>query len=393
MRKTISILGSTGSIGKSTLSIVDKKKNYFNINILSANKNFKQICMQIKKYKPKYFIVTNDKIYQKVKKKFKKKNTKILNKINFFFLKKKNDITISAIPGIAGLEPTINIIKFTKKLLIANKESIICGWSLIKLNALKNKTELIPIDSEHFSIFKLLENQNKDEIEKIYITASGGPFLNYKIKKLKDITPKEALKHPKWNMGKKISIDSSTLMNKIFEFIEAQKLFDLTSDKLDILIHPESLVHAIIVLKNGLTKLIYHNTSMIIPLANAIFGSEFNIKDFYNVKILNKKKHIDIKNLTFQKVNEKIFPSITIKKEVNKYPSSSIIINACNEILVDQFLKKNIPFLSIFKTIKTIMNDRNYKKYAIRRPKNLNQINTIDFWARRITLNKIRKYA
>ena len=291
------------------------------------------------------------------------------------------------------MAPTIDIIKFSKKLLIANKESIICGWSLIKQHALKNKTELIPIDSEHFSIFKLLENQNRNEIEKIYITASGGPFLNHKIKQLNKITPKEALKHPKWNMGKKISIDSSTLMNKIFEFIEAQKLFDLPCDKLDILIHPESLVHAIIVLKNGLTKFIYHNTSMIIPIANAIFGSQFNIKDYYNVSRLNKKKDIEIKNLTFLKVNKKIFPPITIKKEVNKYPSSSIIINACNEILVDQFLKKNIPFLRIFKTINTIMNDRNYKKYAIRRPKNLNQINTIDLWARKITLNKIKQYA
>ena len=163
------------------------------------------------------------------------------------------------------------MIKLSKKILIANKESIICGWNLIKKNALTNKTKIVPIDSEHFSIFTLLKSHKLNEIKKFYITASGGPFLNYKRKQFKNIKPKDALKHPKWKMGKKITVDSSTLMNKMLELIEAQKLFDIPNNKIDILIHPNSLVHAIIKLKNGLTKFIYHETTMIIPLANALF--------------------------------------------------------------------------------------------------------------------------
>ena len=387
MKTSISILGSTGSIGLSTFKIIDKKKNYFNINLLSANKNYTLICKQIKKYNPKFFIITDPIIFKKVKIKFKKKKIGIFNSFKSIKLKKKTDIIISAIPGIAGLEPSILMIKFSKKFLIANKESIICGWNLIKKKALKHDTKIVPIDSEHFSISKLLENHNLKEIKKIYITASGGPFLNYTKKKLEKVQPINALKHPKWKMGKKITIDSSTLMNKILEFVEAQKLFNIPQKKLDILIHPESLVHAIVELKNGLTKFVYHETSMVIPLANAIFDGNLNINDF--VKIKNKK---NIENLTFLKPDARIFPSIKLKNQINEFTSTSIIINASNEILVDQFLRKKIPFLAIYKVIKTILDDRNYKKYAIRKAQNIKDINIIDFWARKLTLEKIKKY-
>ena len=387
MKKLITILGSTGSIGLSTLSIIDKKKDYFKVNLLSANKNYSSICSQIKKYKPLFFIVTDRKIFIKVQKKFNKHKTIILN--NFTDKKKirKSDITISAIPGIAGLEPTINIIKYSKKILIANKESIICGWNLIHKKAKKNKTKIIPIDSEHFSIFKLLKNHKLNEINKVYLTASGGPFLNFKANKLKTIKPTQALKHPKWKMGKKISIDSATMMNKILELIEAQKLFKIPNEKLEILIHPDSLVHAIIDFKNGLKQFIYHETSMIIPLANAIFGGDIEIEKFYKNKSGKK-----IKNLYFKNVNPTIFPAIKFKDRVNEYPSTSIIINACNEILVDQFIKKKIPFLSIHKIILAILNDKNYKKYAIKTSNNINQISKIDYWAKSLTLKKIKYY-
>ena len=387
MKTSISILGSTGSIGLSAFKIIDKKKNYFNINLLSANKNYTLICKQIKKYNPKFFVITDPIIFKKVKIKFKKKKIGIFNSFKSIKLKKKTDIIISAIPGIAGLEPSILMIKFSKKFLIANKESIICGWNLIKKKALKHDTKIVPIDSEHFSISKLLENHNLKEIKKIYITASGGPFLNYTKKKLEKVEPINALKHPKWKMGKKITIDSSTLMNKILEFVEAQKLFNIPQKKLDILIHPESLVHAIVELKNGLTKFVYHETSMVIPLANAIFDGNLNINDF--VKIKNKK---NIENLTFLKPDARIFPSIKLKNQINEFTSTSIIINASNEILVDQFLRKKIPFLAIYKVIKTILDDRNYKKYAIRKAQNIKDINIIDFWARKLTLEKIKKY-
>ena len=381
MRQTISILGSTGSIGLTSLDLIDRKKNKFIVFLLAANKNFRIICRQINKYKPKYFIISDKKILSKVKKKFKKKNIKFLNKFDEISLKKKIDITISAIPGLEGLQPTISMTKISKRILIANKESVICGWGLIKKIANKYKTKIIPIDSEHFSIFKLIKNHSIEDIKKIYITASGGPFLNFEYKDLKKVQPKAALKHPKWKMGKKISIDSATMMNKILEIIEAQKLFNIPNNKIDILIHPESLVHAIIELKNGLSQFIYHDTTMKIPLANAIFEKKLDIQDF---KIFKKNNRQEVFNkLTFSKVDKKNFPIIKIKDRANEYPSTSIILNAANEILVEYFLQKKLPFLSISKIILTIMNDRNYYKYAIRKPKNINQIKEIDLWVKK----------
>ena len=383
MTKFVSILGSTGSVGLAVLKILDKDR-LTKINLLCANKSYSLICSQIKKYKPKIFIINNHLIFKKVKKKFKKKNTIILNTFNSLKIKKKSDITVSAIPGIAGLQPTLKMIEGSKKILIANKESIICGWDLLSKKAKKNKAKIIPIDSEHFSIMKLLETNKLEDINKIYITASGGPFLNYSINQLKKIRPSDALKHPKWKMGKKVTIDSATLMNKILELIEAQLLFNLDLKKLDILIHPESLVHAVVELNNGLCKFIYHDTSMIIPIANAIYEDKLNINHFYI------KKNNVIKDLTFKKVNKNIFPIIKLKKKLNEYPATPIIINAVNEILVDQFLRKKIPFSSIYKFIMAILKDRNYRKYAIKRPKNINQIFKVDNWARNRILEKLK---
>ena len=389
MKKLISIFGSTGSIGLTSLKIIDKEKKKLKPFIFSANKNFKLICHQIKKYKPSYFIIANYEIFLKVKRKFKNSKIKILNNYDLLKLRKKIDISVTAIPGINGLKPTIFAIKLSKKVLIANKESIICGWNLIKNKAIQNKTKIIPIDSEHFSILRLLEKVKHKDINKIYITASGGPFLNYKLNQLKKINPKDALKHPKWKMGKKITIDSATLMNKVMEVIEAQKIFNLKSKKIDILIHPESLIHALIELKNGLTYFIYHQTSMLIPIVNAIFENDVDIKNFLKLDTFKTGKSVN--SFTFRKVNHKIFPTIKLIEEINRYPSSSIIVNASNEILVDQFLRKNIEFLTIFRTIKTILNDRNYKKYAIKKPQNINQILKIDLWARKLTIDKIKK--
>ncbi len=391
MKKNVSILGSTGSIGLNSLTIFSKKKNLFSINILAANKNYKLICKQIVQFKPKIFIVNDLKTFKKVQKRFKSNKVVILNNIenkktNF----KKSDVTISAIPGIAGLHPTIEMIKKSRKILLANKESIVCGWSLIKKIASKNKTKIVPIDSEHFSIMKLLEKDKLKEIKKIYLTASGGPFLNFKISRLKNVKPHQAIKHPKWKMGIKISIDSATLMNKMFELIEAQKLFSIPKDKLDVLIHPESLVHAIIELQNGLYKFIYHETSMIIPLANAIFEDKLNIEDFLKSKPSLNKNNI-YKSLNFKKVNNKIFPIINLKNRINEYNSTPIIINAINEILVDQYLKKKLPFVSFYELILSVLNDRNYKKYAIKEPKNIEQILQIDKWSRQITYEKIER--
>ena len=386
MKRKISILGSTGSIGLTTLKIIDKKKSFFKPYIFLANKNFKLIKKQIFKYKPTYFIINDENTYIKVSKYFKKNKIKIFKNLDELKIKRTKNITVSAIPGIAGLRPTLQSIKLSSKVLLANKEAIICGWDLILKESKKYKTKLIPVDSEHYSVLKLLENQNLDEIKKIYLTASGGPFLSYEPSKLKKVKVSHALKHPKWKMGKKISIDSATLMNKIFEVIEAQKIFNLSNNKLDIVIHPNSLVHAILVLKNGIKKFIYHETSMIIPLANAIFDGKIDINQFHKIKNLP-----ELKNLIFKKVNHKIFPAIKLKDKINRLPSSPIIINAANEVLVDLFLKKKVGFLDMNKTIMAIFKDRNFKKYAIRKPRNLDEIKVIDIWARTQTIKLIKK--
>ena len=354
----------------------------------SANENLNLICKQIKIYKPKYFIISNYNVFKKVKEKFKKNRIIILN--NFSDLKKikKIDITITAIPGIAGLSPTISMIKFSKKILLANKESIICGWDLIKKESKIYKTKLVPIDSEHYSIFKILKKYKISEIKKIFLTASGGPFLNYKIKDLKKVRFSDALKHPKWKMGKKISIDSSTLMNKIFELVEAQKFFSIPKNFLDIVIHPNSLVHAIISFKNGFSLLVYHETSMLIPISNALLNDDLNIEKFYRTN--NKKAEIE--SLIFKRVNPKIFPTIKLKDLINKYPSSPIIVNSSNEILANYFMRKKIGYFDIFKTIMLILNDKYYKKYAIKKPNNYKQIINVHNWAKTKTIEKLKKF-
>ncbi len=380
MRKKLSVFGSTGSIGDSVFKLIKHQKPYFKINILSAHKNYKKIINQIEIYKPKVFIIFDYKTYLKVKEKYKNKNIVILNKNNYEkFHFAKSDVSISAIPGIAGLQPTMLIIKNTKKLLIANKESVICGWLLLEKLIKKFKVEVIPIDSEHFSILSLLKKTKIKDIKHIYITASGGPFLNYPISKMKNIKPAQAVKHPKWKMGKKISIDSATLMNKLLEVVEAQKLFSINLKKIKILIHPQSLVHAIIKYKNGLSKFLYFKPDMRIPIGNALYGKNFKDNDL-------KDSNSKIEKLEFLDVDKKKFPAIRLKPILDKHISLPIVINAANEIFVDQFLKKNISFYSIINCLFILLKDPKLKKYAIKKPVNLKTILLVDNWARKKAL-------
>ena len=375
----IAILGSTGSIGESTLKIISKKKDRFIIDTLVANTNYSKIKKQIRIFKPKNFIVTNFKIYNKLKSK-NYKHTKMYNSAINYNLKKKLDITVSAVPGINGLPITLNFIKFTKKLLLANKEAIICGWEILNKFLKRYKTNLIPIDSEHFSIQELLKENEKDNIDKIYITASGGPFFQKKINS--KIKPKQALNHPKWNMGKKISIDSATMMNKVFELIEARKLFPKYKKKIKILIHPQSLVHAIINYKNGLSKFIYHEPNMIIPISNAILNNDVEIRNFIKLD----ENFSDDVNLKFYKISRKNFPPNDILAKLNKFNSLPIIINGANEVFVELFLKKKIKFSSIIPNIIKVLKNKNFKKYAIQSASNINKIYDIDQWSRKTAI-------
>ena len=380
MKKKIAILGSTGSIGKSTLEVIKKDKNNFDVVLLTANNNYKQLIKQAKEFKAKNVLIKNNKFYLKVKKSLK--NTKVyfgdvsIKKI----VNKRLDYTMSAVVGLAGLQPTIDAVKISKTVAIANKEAIICGWDILSRLIKKYKTEFVPVDSEHFSIMELTKGFSNDKVEEIIITASGGPFLNSSINKLKKIKPEQAIKHPNWKMGKKISVDSATLMNKVFEVIEAHKLFNFHKSKYKIMIHPQSYVHSIIRFKNGLTKMILYDTDMKIPISNTIYKNSIFKKN--NIKIN------DLNNLNFQTINPKNFPSIKLlNKCFNLGPSTPIIVNAANEVLVDLFLKRKINFLDIVKTINKILKGKNFRKYARMKPKSLKDIKIADNWARLKTIN------
>ena len=372
IKKKIAILGSTGSIGKCLINILKKDKKNFEITLLTVNKNTKELFQQIKFFKVKNIIITDKEKYIQTKKVLNNKNINIynnFNSINKIFKTKKIDYTLNAVSGLDGLKPTLNIIKFTKLIAIANKESIICGWSLINNRLKKYKTKFTPIDSEHFSIWSLINNAQDKDIEKVFITASGGPFYNYPLYKFKSITPKLALKHPNWKMGKKITIDSATMMNKLFEVIEAKKIFNINYKKLSILVHPQSYVHALVKFTNGLTKILIHDTNMIIPIFNSLYPN-------FQKKI--KSKNLDLKkinNLNFSEIDKKRFPVVKI---LNYLPSNDslyeTVIVAANDKLVNMFLDGKIRFLDISKILLKIINYKEFKKYKRIKPKNIAQI-------------------
>ena len=382
MKKKIAILGSTGSIGKSTLEVIRKDKKNFNVIFLSANNNYKKLIQQAKEFNAKNVLIKNPKYYSKVKNSLKKAKVYFGDISIKKIFSKKIDYTMSAVVGLAGLQPTIDAMKISKTVAIANKETIICGWDILSKLIKKYKTKVLPVDSEHFSIAELTKNVSDSEIKEIIITASGGPFLKKPLKKLINVKPKQAINHPNWNMGKKISIDSANLMNKVFEVIEAYKLFKFNKKKYKILIHPQSYVHSIIRFKNGLIKMILYNTDMKIPISNTIYQNKNSFLNEPNIdiKVLNK--------LNFEKVNINKFPSIKlIQKCLNLGYSTPIIINASNEVLVSLFLKEKIGFLDIVKTLNKIFKDRDFKKYAKRKPKSLKEIKIIDNWARLKTMS------
>ena len=372
MKKKIGILGSTGSIGESTASIIKNNSKDFDVNFLSTNKNVEKLLKQSKILKPKSVIIFNKNKYIKYKKKFTNKKIKVFNSFNELkrkSLKKKIDYIMCAITGLAGLDSTINCIDKTKNIAIANKESIICAWNLIEKKLIKNKTKFIPVDSEHFSIWSLLQHEQIGNVEKIFITASGGPFLNYKLNKLKNVKPKDAIKHPNWRMGKKISIDSATLMNKVFEVIEAQRIFKIDINKFDILIHPSSYIHSIIKLNNGQIKILAHDTDMKIPIFNSIYQE--------SLKKINTKK-IDINllnNLKLMKINLEKFPSIKILKKINNQNTlfETVLISA-NDELVELYIKNKIKFLEINKILLKVLNNKKFSNLTKKKPKKISDI-------------------
>ena len=379
MKKKISILGSTGSIGKNLLNIVKADKKNFNVILLTAKNNYKLLLKQANYFNVKNIIITDLNSYKKAIKINKNKKINIYNNFNFFdkILRSKIDYTMSSIIGLDGLYPTLEIIKYTKIIAIANKEAIICGWDLIKKKLKTHNTKFLPVDSEHFSIWKIINYEKNKNIDQIFLTASGGPFLHKSINQIKNVNISEALNHPNWKMGKKISIDSATMMNKVFEVIETKNIFSTPYKKISILIHPKSYIHAIVKFNDGTIKFLAHEPSMKIPIFNTLYLNQYK-------KIISNKLDIDIlNNLKLQKIDNKLFPVIDI---LNYLPTKSslfeTVLVTTNDQLVNLFLKGKIRFSDISKNISKIINLKEFQKFKKKKPKNIQDIHILSNYVR-----------
>lgn len=348
-KKNIAILGSTGSIGTQTLSIVKNKPNLLCVFLLSANTNYQLLHQQACQFKPKHVVINDKKGYAFLKKNLPNKSTAVhFGEDDLCGLVKAPELNlvITAIVGSAGLLPTISAIKANKNIALANKETLVVAGELIMSLAKKHNTSIIPVDSEHSAIFQCLVGENHSAIKNLTLTASGGPFLHLPTKEFKNISVEKALKHPNWNMGPKITIDSATLMNKGLEVIEARWLFNIKPNKINVIIHPESIIHSMVEFIDGSTKAQLGLPKMTTPILYALFHP--NREGYTN-------DHFDlakISNLSFLKPCLESFPHLKIAFSALKQGGSSpCVINAANEIAVDAFLNKKINFTDMFKIL------------------------------------------
>ena len=349
----INIYGSTGIIGKTTLSILKKLFPKYKIDLLCAKNNYRLLVKQCNEFNVKYVYLDNQK-KNSILKNLLPKNVKILNQQGLieYINTNKSDLSVLSVSGYQSLKYLELIMKNSKKIGIVSKEAIVSSGHILNKISRKYNCKIFPLDSEHFSIYKNFNKLNlqKNNFEKIYLTASGGPFINKKFKFLKHISFKEATNHPKWNMGYKNSIDSATLVNKCLELIEAHYLFCIPMRKLDILIHPESLIHSIIEDKNYISKMIYFYNDMRIPIIH--FLNDENSDRFPKVKKYSFKNN---NKLTFRNVNDEIFPVYEYFKKLDiSKPCNIIKFNIGNEYAVDLFKQNKIKYIEILQFIKEI---------------------------------------
>ena len=387
MKKNIVILGSTGSIGTETFNLIKNDKKRFAVKLLSTNRNIKKIYYQAKLLNVKKIIISDINSFNKAKKIYKNSKIKFYNSFSVIDqLFKKKDIYYSmvSIVGLDGLEPTLKLIKYSKNIALINKESLVCAWNMIHNKLKKYNTNFFPLDSEHFSILQLLDNKSYQNIEKVYITASGGPFLNYNNIQLSNIKITQALKHPNWKMGKKISIDSSTMMNKLFEVIEAKKIFNLSYNDIDILIHPKSYVHAMIKFNTGMTKLLIHEPNMKVPIYNSIyFDNKKTLKsNDINFKILN--------NLEFKKVDYKKFYLIRLLSLIPEKESLfETVLITINDYFVSIYLKKKINYIELLYLINLYARKKIFRRFKAIAPKNIHDIYQTKNYVNEILANSV----
>lgn len=353
-KKKVFILGSTGSIGVNTLDVIRLHRDSFEVVGLTANQNVELLLKQVQEFNPKYVVVRDEKLADKVKSSFSS---------NIVFLTGEDgllqgtseaeyDILLSALVGFAGLQPTIEGIKRGKRIALANKETLVVAGEIITKLAKEYNSELIPVDSEHSAIFQCLVGEKHKEIEKLILTASGGPFIRKSKEELENVTVTEALNHPNWDMGSKVTIDSATMMNKGLEMIEAHWLFNLPPNKIDVTIHPQSIVHSMVEFVDGSIKAQLSNPDMRLPIQYALTYPERLPNSFTNTKLT------EIEELSFFKPDLVKFECLQLAFDVLETGGTApCILNAANEIAVERFLNNKISFNSIPKLIKEALNN------------------------------------
>jgi len=379
-KRGISILGSTGSIGTQTLEVIGAFQPKFHVVGLATKMNLELLEEQVKKFSPKIVSVENEEMAEKFIRKLGKTTTTVyfgnegLKKIA---VNPETDMLVVAIPGIAGLMPTMEAIKLGKKVALASKEILVTAGKIIIEEAKAKKTKIIPLDSEHSAISQILRGENIKKVKRVILTASGGPFLKSPIEDLSKVTPSEALAHPTWNMGEKISIDSATLMNKGFEVIEAHHLFGFDYSQIEVLIHPQSIIHSMIEFVDGSILTQMSAPDMRLPIQYALF---------LNDRIPNTWSRIDFSRfeaLTFSKVDRSRFPCLELAYEAGRlggtYPA---VLNAADEVAVDLFLKGKIPFTDIPILIRKVL-----EKHEMIEMPTLEDIMEADKWGRKETLS------
>ena len=382
--KKVAILGSTGSIGTQTLEVISDNKNIFEVELLTAFSNHTLLINQALVYKPKAIIFGDRSKEKVILNSLKNEEIEIYfgeESLNNFLNYCNPDIVLTALVGKSGLIPTINTIKKGIDLALANKETLVVAGSIINKLCKEKKVNIYPVDSEHSAIFQCLVGESRDTIDKIILTASGGPFRNKKLNELKNISKKEALNHPNWEMGEKITIDSSTLMNKGLEVIEAKFLFDIDIQKIKVVVHPQSIIHSMVEFNDGSIKAQLGEPDMKLPIQYALFSGK---------RLKNKFTHYDfIKNntLTFEEPCLKTFNNLKLAFDAGKLGGNApCILNASNEMVVDAFLNEKIRYLDMTKIIEDSLNKISY----IASP-NLDQLIETDIVTRKYTLDKINK--
>ncbi len=351
--KNITILGSTGSIGTNALEVIRQKRDEFNVVAISGHTNYKLVIEQIKEFNPKYVSIGTEEGYKAIKKEFPN--------LNLFLgregLKKlgqldETDIILMAVSGVIGIEATVEAIKKEKRIALANKETMVAGGVYIRklLKEYKN-AEIIPVDSEHSALFQSLLAGKKENVKKLIITASGGSFRGKKRDELKNITVEDALKHPKWSMGKKITIDSSTLVNKGLEVIEAHELFEIDYDKIKVVVHPQSIVHSLVEYDDNTMIAQLGATDMKLPIQLA-----FTYPERESNKALDTLDLMKVGALTFEEPDMETFKGLSLAYKAGKIGGTmTTVFNAANEIAVELFMKEKIKFLEIYDVIKKAM--------------------------------------